>query len=67
MKVNDKIYTPRFCTVTIEKIFENRNEAFTEGYREPTHYHKDGYTILGKPTSVGKFGVETMSFVGVKE
>lgn len=62
MKQNEMIYTPRFCAVKIEKVFESRTEAVAEGYKEPTHYHKDGYTILGKST-----GANYMKFAGVKE
>jgi hypothetical protein len=47
MKKGDRVYTPRFCNVTIEEVFENRKEAEEHGYTEPTHYHKDGYTVLG--------------------
>lgn len=62
MKVNERIYTPRFCTVMVEKIFENRKEARQEGYTEPTYYKENGFTILGKST-----GMNTMVFAGVKE
>lgn len=48
MKINEKIYTPRFCTVKINAIFDNKQDAYANGYKEPTHYHKDGFTILGK-------------------
>ncbi len=40
--------TPRFCTVKIEETFESAEEANRHGYTEPTHYHKNGYTVLGK-------------------
>ena len=40
MKVNERIYTPCFCTVTVEKIFESRKEARQEGYTEPTYYNE---------------------------
>lgn len=62
MKVNERIYTPRFCTVTVEKIFENRKEARQEGYTEPTYYEENGFTILGK-----SIGFNRMVFAGVKE
>ena len=62
MKVNERIYTPRFCMVTVEKIFESRKEARQEGYIEPTHYHENGFTILGK-----SIGFNKMIFAGVKE
>lgn len=62
MKVNERIYTPRFCTVTVEKIFESKKEARREGYIEPTHYSENGFTILGK-----SIGFNRMVFAGVKE
>lgn len=62
MKVNERIYTPRFCTVTVEKIFESRKEARQEGYTEPTYYHENGFTICGK-----SIGFNRMIFAGVKE
>jgi hypothetical protein len=47
MKTGDRVYTPRFCTVTIEKVFESAEEARREDYTEPTHYYENGYTVLG--------------------
>lgn len=49
MKIGDQIYTPRFCTVRIKEIYEDRKQARIDGYTEPTHYDKDeDYEILGK-------------------
>lgn len=62
MEINDIIYTPRFCSVRIDAIYENIADARKDGYTEPTHYHKDGYTILGKNTSPNH-----MVFAGAKE
>lgn len=62
MKVDERIYTPRFCTVIIEEVFESKEEARKAGYVEPTYYHKDGYTILGK-----SLDMYHMLFAGVKE
>lgn len=62
MKIGERIYTPRFCTVVIEKVFDNKEEAYADGYKEPTHYHKDGYTVLGK-----SIDMYHMVFAGVKE
>lgn len=62
MKAGEKIYTPRFCTVNIEKVFESKTNAYEEGYTEPTHYHSNGYTILGK-----SLDMYHMEFAGVKE
>ena len=47
MKIGDRVYTPRFCTVQISAIFANEAEARRSGYCEPTYYH-GAYTILGK-------------------
>ena len=47
MKVGDRIYTPRFCTVQIKEVFETEEEAMENGYKEPTYYKGD-YEILGK-------------------
>ena len=53
MNKGDKIFTPRFCTVTIKEIFENQQEANRNGYVEPTHYYDDPeYGILGKSLDV---------------
>ena len=52
MKKGDAVYTPRFCTVRIEDVFETRAEAGAAGYKEPTYYEKDGYTVLGKSLDV---------------
>lgn len=48
MKKNDYVYTPRFCTVRIEKIFASEEEARQEGYTEPTYYDDPDYGIAGK-------------------
>lgn len=47
MKIGDSVYTPRFCTIRINAIFENEAEARTAGFCEPTYYKGD-YIILGK-------------------
>ena len=47
IKVGDYVYTPRFCTVQISKVFESEKEARSCGYREPTYY-KGNHVILGK-------------------
>lgn len=48
MKIGDRIYTPRFCTVKIKEVFESQNDAWNAGYKEPAHYHKDGWSVAGK-------------------
>lgn len=48
MKTGDRVNTPRFCTVTIKAVFENRKAAAAAGYTEPTHYHENGYSIAGR-------------------
>jgi hypothetical protein len=48
MEIGDFVYTPRFCNVRIENIFDSKEEAYKEGYTEPTHYNNPEYDILGK-------------------
>jgi hypothetical protein len=49
LNVGDQIYTPRFCTVTIKAVYEDRSKAYEDGFTEPTHYKQDPeYDILGK-------------------
>ena len=62
MKKGDKVYTPRFCTVTIHEVFNDKSEARKNGYTEPTHYHKDGYTVLG-----WRYEINHMKFAAVEE
>jgi hypothetical protein len=63
MKKGDYIKTPRFLTVKIEEVFENRKESSKEGYTEPTHYDDDAnYEILGKHT-----GTNRMIFAAIKK
>ena len=43
------VKTPRFLTVKITKVFRSEQNAYKQGYCEPTHYDNDGkYGILGK-------------------
>ncbi len=60
MKTGDKIFTPRFCTVTIKEVFCDRVEAELMGYTEPTHYCDDHFGILGK--SIGTNRMEFAAF-----
>ena len=48
MKKGEYVVTPRFMTVMIEEVFQNREEAWLNGYREPTHYYDGEYGIAGK-------------------
>lgn len=38
IETGDAIYTPRFCSVTIDEVFENCTAAKSAGYTEPTYY-----------------------------
>ncbi len=62
MKKGDRIYTPRFCTVRIEEVFESREAAAQAGYKEPTHYVDLLYGIAGK-----SLGVNRMEFAAYKK
>lgn len=42
------LYTPRFCTVKIEKVFDSKEKAYKEGFKEPTFYDHPKYEVLGK-------------------
>ena len=48
MKKGDKVYTPRFCTVEIKKVFRSKENAYKAGYKEPTYYDDHQYGVLGK-------------------
>ena len=48
MQKGDWIRTPRFLTVKIEEVFENRGEAVKAGYTEPTYYKSANYEVVGK-------------------
>ena len=48
IETGDTIYTPRFCSVTIDEVFENCTVAKSAGYTEPTYYKDGVYGILGK-------------------
>lgn len=61
MKKGESVYTERFCTVRIEKVFRSRETARKYGFIEPTYYEDDKYTILGKHT-----GTNHMIFAAVK-
>jgi hypothetical protein len=62
MKIGDRVETPRFMTVKINRIFENRIQAHEQGFKEPTHYQSDEYHIYGKT-----IGANTMIFAAVKK
>lgn len=47
MKTGDRVYTPRFCNVQINEVFDSRESCFKAGYIEPTYYNGE-YDIRGK-------------------
>lgn len=51
MKIDDFVYTPRFCTVRISAVFATEAEARAAGFCEPTYY-KGNHIILGKSLDV---------------
>jgi len=52
MNKGDRFYTPRFCTVRIEEVFPNREEAAMAGYKEPTYWEDPEWEIVGKSLDV---------------
>lgn len=62
MKKGDYVYTPRFCSCKIEKVFRSVQNAQKQGFIEPTHYASAEYDILGKHT-----GVNRMIFAAIRK
>ena len=58
----DYVKTPRFFTIKIHEVFENRSDAFYEGFKESAHYDDGIYEILGK-----SIGHNRMIFAAVKK
>lgn len=48
MKIGNRVYTPRFCTVQIKEIFNSVFEAYDHGYKEPTYYTDKEFVVVGK-------------------
>ena len=67
MKKGNYVTTPRFGNVKIAEIFENRQDACSAGYTEPTHYYRENWTVLGKTISCPSPGWCEMHFAAVKE
>ncbi len=62
MNIGDKVYIPRFCTVTIDHVFDSVKEARAEGFTEPTYYDKaPGFKVLGR-----SIGVNRMDFCAAR-
>lgn len=62
MKKGDYVYTPRFCTVKIEKVFRSEANARKAGFTEPTHFRDSKYGIYGK-----SLGIDKMVFAAFKK
>ena len=62
MNVDDKIYTPRFCTVTIKDVFGSISEARKAGFTESAHYNDSEYEVMGR-----SIDLHHMEFAGVKK
>lgn len=61
MKKGDRIETPRFGMVKIQKVYRSISTAEKEGFKEPTHYRGNDYFIRGK-----SIGINRMIFAGIK-
>ncbi|TCL74258.1 hypothetical protein EDC14_1004196 [Hydrogenispora ethanolica] len=61
MKAGDYIYTPRFCSVKIKKVYKDEGQARKDGFYEPTYYKDGQYKIYGKHT-----GTNTMDFAAIQ-
>jgi len=54
MKKGDYVRTPRFLTVKIAEVYEEKKDATRDGYTEPTHYQDEQYDILGKSIDINR-------------
>lgn len=54
LEAGDRVYTPRFCNVTLEAVYGTEKELRAAGYTEPTHYQNDRYVIRGKSTGFNR-------------
>ena len=61
MKVGECVMTPRFCTVVISEVFENKEIARQNGYTEPTYY-EGAFEVRGKSE-----GINRMSFAAIRK
>ena len=48
LKEGDDLYSPRFCWITIKKVYDTVADLFAAGYSEPTHIWNDRWDIRGK-------------------
>lgn len=62
MQLNEAVFTPRFCTVRINAIFKDPEEAKQCGYNEPTYYESEDYDIQGK-----YIGRNRMKFAAIRK
>lgn len=60
MNIGDRIFTPRFCTVTIKEMFPDRQSATEQGYTEPTYYEHPEYKVVGK--SLGMYRMQFAAY-----
>ena len=48
LEAGSRVNTPRFCTVTLEAVYDTKAEAYAAGYKEPTYYSDPEYEVVGK-------------------
>lgn len=48
LEAGSRVNTPRFCTVTLEAVYDTKSEAYAAGYKEPTYYSDPEYEVVGK-------------------
>jgi len=54
MQVGDWVTTPRFLSVRIKEVFDNKSLAYENGYKEPTHYRDENWEIVGKTIGLNR-------------
>lgn len=60
MKIGDRIFTPRFCTVKIKAVFNSAEDARKHGFTETTHYKNPEWNVVGK--SVDQYHMEFAAY-----
>lgn len=54
LKKGDIVYSPRFCHLEIQKVFQSEAAARKAGFNEQTDYKDRDYGILGKSIGMNR-------------
>ena len=48
LKKGDSLYSPRFCTIWLDEVFDSVEELRAAGFNEPTYFNNKRWEIRGK-------------------